>query len=104
MERDDRRVVAAAVGVDLGQRVGTALGCPDAGVSERIGAAVAYRLTPEGYFLARIVLTAGEQQLKEAKLHPGMQAETMIITGTRSALSYFLKPLTYSFSRAFHEG
>ena len=61
------------------------------------------RLTPEGYFLARIVLTAGEEQFKGAKLHPGMQAETMIITGTRSALSYFLKPLTDSFNRAFRE-
>jgi len=56
------------------------------------------------YYLARIVLTEDVQKkLKGASLQPGMQTEVMIVTGNRTALSYFFKPVTDSFNRAFRE-
>lgn len=56
------------------------------------------------YYLARIELTENiADKLKGATLLPGMQAEVMIITGSRTALSYFFKPVTDSFNRAFRE-
>ena len=62
------------------------------------------QLSPEGYYLARIALQAGGlSALGNALLHPGMQAEVMIVTGRRTALSYFMKPVTDSFNRAFRE-
>lgn len=62
------------------------------------------RLMPDGFYLARIALRDdARERLRGASLYPGMQAEVMIVTGTRSALSYFLKPLTDSFDRAFRE-
>jgi HlyD family secretion protein/epimerase transport system membrane fusion protein len=38
-----------------------------------------------------------------AALHPGMQAEVMIVTGARTALDYLLEPLLLSLDRAFRE-
>ncbi len=60
--------------------------------------------TGEAYYLARIVLNeeAGEQ-LGDGELYPGMQAEVMIVTGSRTALEYLLRPLAASFRRAFKE-
>lgn len=58
----------------------------------------------QSYYLARVELVgdaAGAAQL--AELHPGMQAEVMIVTGARSALDYLLEPLLLSFNRAFRE-
>ncbi len=40
---------------------------------------------------------------EEDLLVPGLPAEVYIQTGSRSPLSYFLKPLTDSFARAFRE-
>jgi HlyD family secretion protein len=40
---------------------------------------------------------------KEDLLVPGLPAEVYIQTGSRTPLSYFLKPLTDSFARAFRE-
>ncbi|ESY66015.1 hypothetical protein X742_20950 [Mesorhizobium sp. LNHC232B00] len=34
---------------------------------------------------------------------PGMPAEAMVQTGERTALSYFMKPLSDQISRAFRE-
>ncbi|MEE8332679.1 MAG: HlyD family type I secretion periplasmic adaptor subunit [Alphaproteobacteria bacterium] len=56
------------------------------------------------YYLARVELTENiSDKLKGATLHPGMQTEVMIVTGHRTALSYFFKPVTDSFNRAFRE-
>ena len=56
------------------------------------------------YFLARIRLDDDPKaKLEVSELHSGMQAEVMITTGERTALDYFLKPITRSFSRALRE-
>jgi len=58
----------------------------------------------EDYFLARVEITDDlTKKLGGATLLPGMQAEVMIVTGERTALEYFLKPLTSSINRAFRE-
>ena len=44
----------------------------------------------EGYYLARVVLSPEAiTALGRVELHPGMRAEVMIVTGARTALSYF---------------
>lgn len=62
---------------------------------------------PESYYIARIELDM-EKFNKIAKanklsLHPGMQAEVQIITGTRTLLRYLLDPLTDTMFRGFRE-
>lgn len=56
------------------------------------------------YYLARIGL---DQEflasLDNVELAPGMPVEVMIYTGDRTALEYFLEPITRSFRRAFRE-
>ena len=65
------------------------------------------RLTDERtgtpYYEARVALDAGQPELRELKLQPGMPAEVMIITGKRTALDYLLKPIVTSFGRALRE-
>ena len=65
------------------------------------------RLTDERtgtpYYEARVALDAGQPELEELKLQPGMPAEVMIITGKRTALDYLLKPIVTSFGRALRE-
>ena len=61
-------------------------------------------LTGAKYFLAKVELADNiEAALDGAPLYPGMQAEVMILTGSRTALDYFLKPITRSLERAFRE-
>ncbi len=58
------------------------------------------------YFLALIALPEDEELLTVLNgqaLSPGMPAETYIRTGRRSAISYFLKPLTDALSRSMRE-
>jgi HlyD family secretion protein len=56
------------------------------------------------YYLARIKPKPEDlRRLSQLKLLPGMPAEVHLQTGERSALSYFLKPLTEQMSRAFKE-
>lgn len=60
--------------------------------------------TGETYYLARIDVTAEElKKLGQAKLLPGMPVEVFISTEQRTALSYFVKPFTDQFARAFRE-
>ena len=62
------------------------------------------QFSPEGYYLARVGLPASIQKLLgDVTLQPGMQAEVMIVTGTNTALGYFMKPVLESFDRAFRE-
>lgn len=58
----------------------------------------------EAYYLVRIELTESlADQIYGASLHPGMTAEVMIVTGTRTAVEYLLEPITRSFNAAFRE-
>ena len=57
------------------------------------------------YYNARIRLAAtAPWPAQNLELVPGMPAEVFIQTGSRTALSYFVKPLTDRLSRAFTEG
>lgn len=59
----------------------------------------------ESYFLARIRIGEAEQgKLENLELLPGMPAEVFIQTGERLAISYLLKPLLESVTRAFKDG
>jgi HlyD family secretion protein len=60
--------------------------------------------TGKSYYLARLALRheSGEE-VRKFTLLPGMPAEVHIRTGERTALSYFLKPLSDQFARAFAE-
>ena len=74
----------------------------------RVASVSADRLTDErtgaAFYLARIELIDDPAKvLKGAVLYPGMPAEVMIVTGARTALDYFLKPIARSLSRAFRE-
>ncbi len=66
------------------------------------------RLTDERtglpYYLTKVIFDEGALN-RQGELHvqPGMQAEVMIITGERSALSYLLEPITRSLRRSFRE-
>ncbi len=62
----------------------------------------------QSYYLARVELdeevAAGLDGAADmTELHPGMQAEVMIVTGARTALDYLLEPLMLSLNRAFRE-
>jgi HlyD family type I secretion membrane fusion protein len=60
--------------------------------------------TGRPFYQATISIAPKEmERLAGLTLKPGMPAETMISTGDRSPLSYFLKPLTDGFSRAMRE-
>ena len=56
------------------------------------------------YYSIRLALTEEAQaKLGDLKLIPGMPAEIHITTGERTALTYFTKPLSDQFARAFRE-
>lgn len=42
-------------------------------------------------------------KVKNLELHPGMQAEVQIVTGTRTLLRYLLDPVTDTAFKAFRE-
>ena len=58
----------------------------------------------ESYFQARIeVDPASLAKLPDAELYPGMPAEVLILTESRTAFDYMLSPITGSLARAFRE-
>jgi HlyD family secretion protein len=60
--------------------------------------------TGAAYYTVRIDLPVQEiARLHGLKLVPGMPVESFIQTGERTALSYFVKPLTDQFARTFRE-
>lgn len=60
--------------------------------------------TGEGFFIARIEIPQSElKDIGDLKLSPGMPAETLIVTGRRTMLSYLVRPIRESFGRAFRE-
>ncbi|MDZ4791867.1 MAG: HlyD family efflux transporter periplasmic adaptor subunit [Hyphomicrobiales bacterium] len=60
--------------------------------------------TGEPHYLARVHV--GEEELKplgDKKLVPGMPAEVIIKTGSRTALDYIMEPIMVSLSKAWRE-
>ena len=59
----------------------------------------------EPYYSVRIAFLPSElARLNGLKIIPGMPVEAFIQTGSRTALSYLIKPLTDQVMRAFREG
>jgi len=60
--------------------------------------------TGESYYETRVALAENSDEWLEGRLlYPGMKADVMITTGSRTSLQYILQPITQSFSRAFRE-
>ena len=60
--------------------------------------------TGSPYYVARIELTEDPAKaLSGASIYPGMQANVMIVTGQKTALSYLFRPLTRTLTGAFRE-
>jgi len=58
----------------------------------------------EGYYIAKVEIPQSElADLGNLVLTPGMPAETLIVTGKRTMLSYLVRPIRDSFGHAFHE-
>ena len=55
------------------------------------------------YYVARVTLDPDQPGLEGLKLQPGMPAEVLIVTGTRTPIDYLLKPIVTSFGRALRE-
>lgn len=68
------------------------------------GDALTDQRTGTASYSAHVVVDRGElQRAGGLNLQPGMPAEVIIVTGRRTAVDYFLSPLTDSFARAFRE-
>lgn len=60
--------------------------------------------TKTSYYKTNIQLTEDpEKILGGAKIHPGMQADVVIITGERTMIDYLVSPISRSFNRALRE-
>ena len=60
--------------------------------------------TGEPYYLARVEITDEEvRRLEQRRLHPGMPAEVMIKTGSRTPFEYLAQPFIESANRAWRE-
>lgn len=56
------------------------------------------------YYKAKIELLEDPSEvINGVSVYPGMQADVMIVTGKRTALEYFLKPILKSFNQAFRD-
>lgn len=60
--------------------------------------------TQSAYYKAKVELLEDPSKVMNGSpVYPGMQADVMIITGKRTAMRYFLKPVVKSFNRAFRD-
>lgn len=60
--------------------------------------------TGEAYYTARVEIPQSElKDVGDLKLTAGMPAEVLIVTGSRTMLSYLVRPIRESFGHAFHE-
>ena len=60
--------------------------------------------TNQPYYLARVKIVEGQaEKLGQLTLKPGLPVEVHIQTGSRTALSYLLKPLTDQFRRGMRD-
>jgi HlyD family secretion protein len=56
------------------------------------------------YYVARIELVEDPSKaLNGASIHPGMQANVMIVTGQKTVLSHLFRPITRTVTGAFRE-
>ncbi|PIR38687.1 MAG: hypothetical protein COV35_05870 [Alphaproteobacteria bacterium CG11_big_fil_rev_8_21_14_0_20_39_49] len=64
-----------------------------------------YKNPTESYYLARVQVDKNflENMKNKIELYPGMPVDTLILTGTRSFLSYLFNPISNSMQRAFRE-
>ena len=76
-----------------------------AGKVLRVGADLSrQRNAEQPFYVVRLKIDEAERgKLEGLQLMPGMPVEVFVQTAERSALSYFLKPLTDQFARAFRE-
>lgn len=119
---DDRLIIEAKLSpsdisfVKTGQKAAVKLDAYDYSIYGIFTGVVSYispdalkEKTSEGEkFYFRVQIELNQQQLmskigKEINLTPGMTAQIDIITGDRSVLTYLTKPITKTFSEAFHE-
>ena len=60
--------------------------------------------TGTSYYTVRIAVSDAEMaRLRGLKIIPGMPVEAFVQTGSRTVLSYFLKPLSDQVMRTFRE-
>lgn len=61
--------------------------------------------TGESYYIAKIEIPAAELTAlgKDIKLTSGMPADVLIVVGSRTMLSYIMRPIRESFGHAFHD-
>lgn len=60
--------------------------------------------TGESYFTARVEIDAKElETVKHVKLYPGMPAEALIVTGSRTFMGYLMDPIRESFNHSFRQ-
>lgn len=60
--------------------------------------------TGDAYYKAKVAITEDiEKALNGENLYPGMQAEVMIVTGSKTPMDFLLEPLIDSTNRAFRE-
>ncbi|WP_044549639.1 HlyD family type I secretion periplasmic adaptor subunit [Azospirillum lipoferum] len=58
----------------------------------------------QAYYAARVTVDATQlAALRDVHLQPGMPAETLIVTGERTLLTYLTQPIQDSFRKAFRE-
>ena len=63
------------------------------------------RNTQDSYFVAKVEIPQSELTAlgPDIKLSSGMPADVLIVTGTRTMLSYVMRPIRESFGHAFHD-
>lgn len=62
------------------------------------------KATNQPYFTARILVdNKSLEKIKGVSLYPGMPAEVLIVTGSRTLFGYMLSPITATMFRAFRE-
>lgn len=61
--------------------------------------------TNQSYYVARVKIPPEELKAlgDDIKLTPGMPADVLIVTGSRTMLSYIVQPIRDSFGHAFHD-
>jgi HlyD family secretion protein len=75
-----------------------------AGMVATIGAAATLDATSgQTYYLSTIAIDGGINKIGGKPIVPGMPVEVFLATGTRSALSYLVKPFTDQMMRSFRE-
>jgi len=60
--------------------------------------------TGMSFYTANVEINDEEmKKLKDNKLYPGMPADVLIVTGSRSLMNYFISPIKSSMNKSFRE-